>query len=97
MVIYRAIKNIGEKEQISETFSKVEVMLDTSTYEQGTGKKHENAAKVQFTNDNIQKLAEFKLGDRVKVSFRIYGKEGVSQDGKPYFIQNLTGTKIEKI
>ena len=97
MVIYGAIKNIGEKEQISETFSKVEVMLDTSTYEQGTGKKHENAAKVQFTNDNIQKLAEFKLGDRVKVSFRIYGKEGVSQDGKPYFIQNLTGTKIEKI
>ena len=97
MVIYGAIKNIGEKEQISETFSKVEVTLDTSTYEQGTGKKYENAAKVQFTNDNIQKLADFKPGDRVKVAFRVYGKEGVSQDGKPYFIQNLTGIKIEKI
>ena len=78
MVIYGAIKNIGEKEQISETFSKIEVMLDTSTYEQGTGKKYENAAKVQFTNNNINKLAEFKTGDRVKVAFRVYGKEGVS-------------------
>nr|DAQ02482.1 MAG TPA: protein of unknown function (DUF3127) [Caudoviricetes sp.] len=97
MVIYGAIKNIGEKEQISETFSKVEVTLDTSTYEQGTGKKYENAAKVQFTNDNIQKLADFKPGDRVKVSFSIYGKEGISKDGKPYFIQNLNAFKIEKI
>ena len=97
MVIYGAIKSIGTVEQITESFSKVEVMLDTSTYEQGIGKKYENAAKVQFTNDNIQKLADFKAGDRVKVSFSIYGKEGVSKDGKPYFIQNLNAFKIEKI
>ena len=97
MVIYGAIKSIGTMEQITENFSKVEVILDTSTYEQGTGKKYENAAKVQFTNENINKLAEFKTGDRVKVSFSIYGKEGVSKDGKPYFIQNLNAFKIEKI
>ena len=97
MIIYGAIKSIGTVEQITESFSKVEVMLDTSTYEQGTGKKYENAAKVQFTNDSIQKLADFKPGDRVKVSFSIYGKDGVSKDGKPYFIQNLNAFKIEKI
>ena len=97
MIIYGAIKSIGTVEQITESFSKVEVMLDTSTYEQGTGKKYENAAKVQFTNDNIQKLADFKPGHRVKVSFSIYGKEGISKDGKPYFIQNLNAFKIEKI
>ena len=97
MVIYGAIKSIGTVEQITESFSKVEVMLDTATYEQGIGKKYENAAKVQFTNDNIQKLADFKPGHRVKVSFSIYGKEGISKDGKPYFIQNLNAFKIEKI
>lgn len=97
MELYGMIKSIGVVERLTETFSKVDVMLDTSTYEQGTGRKFENYAKVQFINANIDKLADFREGERVKVSFGIYGKETTTSEGKTYFNQNLNGYKIEKI
>lgn len=97
MELHGMIKTIGEKEQITENFSKMEVLLDTSTYEQGTGKKFENYAKVQFCNAHTEKLTTFKVGDRVKIEFGIYGKEAQTRDGKTFFSQNLNAYKIEKI
>lgn len=97
MELHGMIKSISAVEQLTGTFSKVDVILDTSTYEQGTGKKYENAAKFQFCNANINKLADFKEGERVKISFNIYGKEVTTTDGKTFFNQNLNAYKIEKL
>lgn len=97
MEINGIIRSISEIELISETFSKVELILDTSTYEQGTAKKQENAAKVQFCNAHIGKLQGFTTGERVRVYFTIYGKEITTQDGRIFFNQNLNAHRIERI
>lgn len=97
MEINGIIRSISEIELISETFSKVELILDTSTYEQGTAKKQENAAKLQFCNAHINKLQGFTTGERVRVYFTIYGKEITTQDGRVFFNQNLNAYKIERI
>lgn len=47
MEIHGIIKSIGMVERITETFSKVEVDIDTSTFAQGSCKKYENYARVQ--------------------------------------------------
>lgn len=97
MELHGMIKTIGKIERITESFSKVEVILDISTYEQGTGKKFENYAKLQFCNANIDKLVGFQVGERVKISFGIYGKEAKTAEGKTFFNQNLNAFKIEKL
>lgn len=97
MEIYGMLLAIGEKEQITENFAVVKVTLDTSTYEQGTAKKFENYAQVQFCNGNIEKLNGFNVGERVKITFNIYGKEATTQAGKKFFSQNLNAYKIEKV
>lgn len=97
MELHGMLRSIGRVERITESFTKVDVILDTSTYEQGTGKKYENYAKLQFINDHINKLSEFREGDRVKIGFRISGKESTTSEGKAFFSQNLNAFKIEKI
>ncbi len=97
MEIHGIIKEIGAKEQKTDTFSLVKVTLDTSTYQQGSGERYENYAQLQFLNDNIQKLDGFTTGQRVKITFGIYGKEVQTNAGKKFFSQNLNAYKIEKL
>lgn len=97
MELHGIIKSIGMVEQITPTFSKVEVDIDTSTFEQGTGKKYENYAKVQFINERINLLGGYTTGERVKIGYKIKGQYSTTAEGKTFFNQNLNAFKIERI
>lgn len=97
MELHGIIKSIGMVERITETFSKVEVDIDTSTFAQGSGKKYENYARVQFVNERINLLAGFTTGERVKIGFKVSGNYYTNAEGKTFFAQNLNGTKIERL
>lgn len=96
MEIYGCIISIGEERQMSENFAVREVILDCSTYEQGTGRRFENILKLQAINSKTKLLDWFQPGQRVKVNFypngRFYEKEGEQKHS-----QNLNLLKIEKI
>lgn len=97
MELYGIIKSIGMVERITETFTKVEVYLDTSTIAQGSGKRYENYARVQFVNEKINLLADFTTGERVKIGFNIKGSYYTNVEGKTFFNQNLNAYKIERL
>lgn len=97
MELHGIIKSVGEVQQKTADFSIVEVDLDISTYQQDTGKKFENYARVQFMNEKINLLMNFSIGDRVKVRYNIKGNYYTNAEGKPFFAQNLNATKIERI
>lgn len=97
MELHGIIRSIGEVQQKTADFSIVEVDLDISTYQQGTGKKYENYARIQFTNERINLLAGFTTGERVKVRYNIKGNYYTNAEGKTFFSQNLNASKIEKI
>lgn len=97
MELHGIIKSVGEVQQKTADFSIVEVDLDISTYQQGTGKKFENYARVQFMNEKINLLMNFSIGDRVKSRYNIKGNYYTNAEGKTFFAQNLNGTKIERI
>jgi len=86
------IKKINDVVKISETFSKVEFLLITdeeTAYPQS----------IQFciTNDRIEKLAPFNVGDFVKVHFSVRGKEYKNDEGKETNINTLDVFRITKL
>lgn len=97
MELHGIIRSIGGIQQKTADFSIVEVDLDISTYQQGTGKKYENYARVQFTNERMNLLAGFTIGERVKIAYRIKGQYYTNMNGDTFFAQNLNGTKIERL
>lgn len=97
MEIHGIIRSIGEVQQKTADFSIVEVDLDISTYQQGTGKKFENYARVQFTNERIGLLKDFSIGERARIKYNIKGNYYTNVNGDTFFAQNLNATKIERL
>lgn len=97
MELHGIIRSIGEVQQKTADFSIMEVDLDISTYQQGTGRKYENYARVQFTNERINLLAGYTTGERVKIAYRIKGQYYTNVNGDTFFAQNLNATKIERL
>lgn len=97
MEIHGIIRSIGEVQQKTADFSIVEVDLDISTYQQGSCKKYENYARVQFTNERVNLLTGFMTGERVKVRYNIKGNYYTNVNGDAFFAQNLNATKIERL
>ncbi|MCT3661074.1 DUF3127 domain-containing protein [Elizabethkingia anophelis] len=90
------IMAIDPAQQRTEDFTVQEFILDISQYQQGTGKKYENYAKLQVTNDRIELLKNLKINDRVHVSFNVSGRI-YEKDGQKRFGQNLNVFKITKL
>ena len=95
MELYAQIISIEEMRQMSETFVLREMLLDCSTYEQGTGRRFENILRVQAINAKVDLLNGFKEGERVKVKIYPNGRF-YEKDGERKHSQNLNLFKIEK-
>lgn len=97
MEIIGIIKEIREIEQLSETFVRRAFILDSSIYDQGSGKKWENYNKFQLIGRNVDIINHFTTGQRVKITFNINGRFVKSKDGTDFFAQNLNAYKIEQL
>lgn len=85
MEIQGKIIKIGDTEKVSETFTKRLVVVETDeTYPQ--------TIPVEFVKDKTSLLDIYNVGDQVKVSINLRGREW---NGK-YFL-NANGWKIEKL
>lgn len=72
------IAEIGNKQSPTPRFSKVELVLDTST-----NPKFNNYSVIEFVNKDIEKLQGFHVGEKVKVNFWLHSRR--SKDGKHWF------------
>lgn len=95
MEIRGAILAINPVRKISEKFSVQEIYLDTSSYNNITGDKYENAAVVQNINNRVP-VDQFSRGEMVVVEAYLNGRFFTRKDGSSGFMQNFNLKSIER-
>lgn len=92
------IKQIGETQNLTSRngnqFSKRELVLDCSTFDQYTGEPRPNYPSFTFMSKHVTDLDNYNVGDRVQVSFFISGNEW-NKDGVVRYINDIVAYKIE--
>jgi hypothetical protein len=84
------IKKIGEIQQISDSFKKRSFVVidDSSQYEQ--------TIELQLTQDRVDAINQFKVGEKVEVTFFLRGREWESpKDGSVKVFNTLDAWKID--
>jgi len=84
------IKVLNQTVQVSEKFSKRELVLTES---EGMYPQH---ISFQFTQDKCSLLDGFQVGEAVQVSFNLSGREWTSPQGEVKYFNSLDAWRIDK-
>jgi len=90
-----AIAAVKNPKQITNKFKLQELYLDTSSYNNYTGEKYENYAKIQNINDSVD-LNGLEQGDVVDVECYLNGRFFTNRNNEPGFMQNLNIKAVTK-
>lgn len=90
VTINGTVKLVGQTQQISEKFSKRELVLTEQ------GGQFPQYIPVEFTQEKTGHLDGFAPGDQVTVTCFINGREW-SRDGVTKYFLSLRGDRIEKV
>ena len=91
VTINGTVKAVGKTQQISEKFSKRELVITEQT---GNYPEH---IPVEFTQDKTGLLDPFAPGDQVTLTAYISGREWTGKDGVTKHFLSLKGDRIEKV
>jgi len=83
------LKVINDTQRVSDKFQKREFVLTI----EGTYPQH---VTFQLTQDKVELLANYKVGDKIKVHFNLRGREWNGPEGVKYF-NTLEAWRIESI
>ncbi|HBK82208.1 MAG TPA: hypothetical protein DDZ41_01195 [Flavobacterium sp.] len=90
MEILGRVKVINPEQQVSATFKKREIVVTTD-------EQYPQHIIMDFVQDKTDLLNQYRVGDQVKVSINIRGREWVSPQGETKYFNTLQGWRIEKI
>lgn len=90
VTINGTVKLVGKTQQISERFSKREVVVTETT---GQYPQH---IPVEFANDKTSLLDDFGPGDQVTLTAYVNGREWTGNDGVTKHFLSLRGDRIER-
>lgn len=96
------IVEIGQVERIQtkggSTFEKLECVLDASRYDAITGEKgYDNFVVLEFSQNKIEQIQKFKVGDAVEISFELTGNRYQNQQGETKYMTRARAYKVEPI
>lgn len=91
VTISGSIKLVGKTQQVSDKFSKRELVI---TEPSGQRPQH---IPIEFTQDRTALLDSFKPGDEVTVTCYVNGREWTGRDGVTKYFLSLSGNRIERI
>jgi len=83
------IYKVGKVEQVTETFSKRVVVINT-------GGEYAQFFPVEFHNDKTSLLDSYKENDEVKINANFRGRSWLKED-KEFFFLSLQGWRISKV
>jgi hypothetical protein len=93
MEVQGIVKLIGEvKEFGAKGFRKAELILDVTEKPE-----YPQFVNIDITQDNTDLLSNYKVGDELKVSVNIGGREWVNPEGVSKYFNSITGWRIEKV
>lgn len=90
VTITGTVKLVGQTQQISEKFSKRELVVTE------TAGQYPQQIPVEFTQDRTTLLNDFAPGDEVTVTCFVNGREWTGRDGVVKHFLSLKGDRIER-
>lgn len=89
MEVIGKVKVINETVNVSASFKKRELVVTTE-------EQYPQHISIQFNQDTCDVLNNYKVGDSVKVSINLRGKEWVNPQGETKYFNSIEGWRIEK-
>ncbi len=90
MEVSGKIKVINAEQQVSATFRKRELVVTTE-------EQYPQYILINFVQDKCDILNNFKIGESVKVSINIRGREWVNPQGETKYFNDIQGWKVDRV
>ncbi len=89
MEVSGTIKVINPEQQISPSFKKRELVVTTD-------EQYPQHILIEFTQDKTDLLNSYSVGEAVKVSINLRGREWVNPQGETRYFNSIQGWRVEK-
>lgn len=90
MEVVGIIKLVGATQEIgAKGFRKRELVVTTA-------EDYPQMLMIEFTQDKVDLLNSFEIGQSVKVSINLRGREWINPQGEAKYFNSLQGWKIEQ-
>jgi hypothetical protein len=90
MEVTGKIKVINAEQQVSASFRKRELVVATE-------EQYPQFISINFVQDKCDMLNNYNVGEAVKVSINLRGREWVSPQGETKYFNDIQGWRIEKL
>ena len=90
MEVNGKIKVINAEQQVSPTFRKRELVVVTE-------EQYPQFISINFVQDKCDLLNNYRVGDAVKVSINLRGREWTNPQGETKYFNDIQGWRIEKV
>ncbi len=90
MEISGKVKVVGDEQQVSPTFKKRELVVTTD-------EQYPQSIMIEFVQDKSDLLNTISVGENVKVSINLGGREWVNPQGETKYFNSIKGWRIEKL
>lgn len=90
MEVLGKVKVVGDVQQVSPTFKKRELVVTTD-------EQYPQIIMIEFVQDKSDLLNTIEVGENVKVSINLGGREWVNPQGETKYFNSIKGWRIEKI
>jgi len=90
MEVEGIIKVVGAEQQVSASFKKRELVVSTE-------EQYPQSIMIEFPQDKCDLLNGLNVGDKVKVSINLGGREWVNPQGETKYFNSIKGWKVEKV
>lgn len=90
MEVTGRIKKIFEEQTFASGFRKKEIVVTTA-------EQYPQDILIEFTQDKIDLLNSFSIGDEVKVSINLRGREWINPEGVAKYFNSVSGWRIERM
>jgi hypothetical protein len=90
MEVHGKIKLVGDIQEITDSFSKRELVIVTQ-------EQYPQTLCVEFVQDKMSLLDDFQEGQEVKIGINLRGREWKNPEGKIKYFTSLQGWRIENL
>jgi hypothetical protein len=90
MEVTGKVKVVGAEQQVSPTFKKRELVVTTD-------EQYPQSIMIEFVQDKSDLLNTISVGENVKVSINLGGREWVNPQGETKYFNSIKGWRIEKL
>src|SRR6478735_2747216 len=90
MEVIGKIKMVGATQDVSASFKKRELVVTTE-------EQYPQHIMIEFTQAKVDDLNSYQVGEQVKVSINLRGREWVNPQGETKYFNSIQGWRIERL